>query len=91
MTRPIPLPIGRADPHILQSHGPDANLMNFYVTNYSTSFTKPNITNNKSKHGDIPAYTGSQTFIPRSEPENGGTGFVSNVRPQIFYKNSIEN
>ncbi len=90
MAKPIPLPLGRADPHILESNGAETNIMNFYVTSYSTSFVKPNTTHNKSKYSDIPAYTGTQTFVPRSAPENKGTGFVSNVRPQIFYKESMD-
>ncbi len=90
MAKQTPLPLGRANPHIVQSHGPETNIMNFYITNYSTSFTKPNILNNKSKYNDIPAYSGSQTFIPRSAPENKATGFVSNVRPQIYYKESMD-
>ncbi len=90
MAKPTPLPIGRANPHVLQSHGPENFIMNFYITNYSTAFTKPNTDYDKSKFGDIPAYTGGQAFKPRSAPENKKTGFVANVRPQFFYKESLD-
>lgn len=90
MAKQAPLPLGRADPHIKQSRGAENYIMNFYVTNYSTSFTKPSIDNNKSRHTDIPVYSGSDAFKPRSAPENPRTGYTTNVRPQIFYNRTID-
>lgn len=90
MAKPPSLPLGRADSHILQSRGAEPYIMNFYSTNYSTSFTKPSIDFNKSRLNDIPAYSGNSVFKPRSAPEIKKTGFVSNVRPQIYYNENLD-
>lgn len=90
MAKPTPLPIGRANPHINQSRGAEPYIMNFYVTSYSTSFTKANIDNNKGRFKDIPAYSGNEEFKPRSAPENKKTGYTSNVRPQIYYNRNLD-
>ena len=90
MAKPSVLPMGRADPHVLQSRGADNYIMNFYVTSYSTSFTKPNIEFNKSLRNDIPVYSGGSLFKPRSAPESHSTGYTTNVRPQIYYKESLD-
>jgi protein phosphatase 1 regulatory subunit 32 len=91
MAKPSPLPIGRANPHVQQSHGAENYIMNFYCTNYSTSFTKPNIENNKGRKDDIPAYSGNEVFKPRSAPLYHQSGFTSNVRPQIYYNRTLDN
>lgn len=90
MAKPTPLSIGRANPHVLQSRGADPNIMNFYSTSYSTGFTKPSIEHNKGRSIDIPAYSGNEVFKPRSAPENKQTGYVANVRPQIYYQESLD-
>ena len=90
MAKPTPLPLGRANPHIMQSRGAEPSIMNFYCTSYSTGFTKPNITNNRGKTKDIPAFSGGEVFIPRSAPQLKKTGFISNERPQIFYDNTLD-
>ena len=90
MAKQTPLPMGRADPHVLQSRGADNYIMNFYVTNYSTAFTKPNIDFNKGRKSDIPVYSGNSVFKPRSAPESHSTGYTTNVRPQIYYKDTID-
>ena len=90
MAKPTPLPLGRANPHVIQSRGADPYIMNFYSTSYSTGFTKPNIEFAKGKRVDIPAYSGKEVFKPRSAPENKKTGYVANVRPQIYYQPSLD-
>ena len=90
MAKPTPLPIGRANPHVAQSRGADNYIMNFYVTNYSTAFTKPNIERNASRRNDIPVYSGGSVFAPRSAPAYPSTGFTSNVRPQIYYNRTLD-
>ncbi len=90
MAKPTPLPLGRANPHVMQSRGADPYIMNFYSTSYSTGFTKPNIEFAKGKRVDIPAYSGKEVFKPRSAPENKKTGYVANVRPQIYYQPSLD-
>ena len=77
MAKPTPLPLGRANPHIMQSRGAEPSIMNFYCTSYSTGFTKPNITNKRGKTKDIPAFSGGEVFIPRSAPQLKKTGFIS--------------
>lgn len=90
MAKPTPLPIGRPNPHVTQSRGADPYIMNFYVTNYSTSFIKPNTDNNKGRYKDIPVYSGESTFNPRSAPANPNTGYTTNVRPQIYYNRNLD-
>ena len=90
MAKPTPLPIGRANPHIMESRGAEPYIMNFYCTNYSTAFTKPNTEFNKGKFKDIPGYTGNPEFKPRSAPLYATSGFTSNDRPQIYYKRSLD-
>ena len=90
MAKPTPLPLGRPNPHVTQSRGAEPYIMNFYVTSYSTSYTKPNIEVDKGKFKDIPAYSGESVFKPRSAPEIHKTGFISNVRPQIYYKKTLD-
>lgn len=90
MAKPTPLQIGRPTPHIMQSRGAENFIMNFYVTNYSTSFTKPSIDFNKSRQNDIPVYSGGPTFVPRSAPEVRKTGYIANVRPQIYYNRDLD-
>lgn len=91
MAKPIPLPLGRANPHINQSRGAENYLMNFYVTNYSTSFVKPNTEVDKRRFHDIPAYSGGSVFKPRSAPAYKKSGFTSNERPQIYYRRTLDN
>lgn len=90
MAKPTPLSLGRANPHVNQSRGADNYIMNFYVTNYSTAFTKPNTECNKSRFQDIPAYSGNAPFKPRSAPEHHKSGFTSNERPQIYYRKTLD-
>ena len=90
MAKPTPLQIGRPNPHIMQSRGADSFIMNFYVTNYSTSYTKPKIDFNKSRQFDIPVYSGESKFVPRSAPEVRKTGYITNVRPQIYYNRELD-
>jgi hypothetical protein len=90
MAKQAPLQLGRPNPHVMQSRGADNYIMNFYVTNYSTSFTKPNIDFNKSRQNDIPVYSGNPGFVPRSAPEVRKTGYISNVRPQIYYRRELD-
>ena len=90
MAKPTPLPLGRAHPHVLQSRGAETNIMNFYVTSYSSGFTKPSIDFNKGRNDDIPAYSGGPVFKPRSAPENHKTGYIANVRPQIYYNRNLD-
>jgi protein phosphatase 1 regulatory subunit 32 len=90
MAKPTPLPLGKPSPHVMQSRGAENYLMNFYITSYSTGFTKPNIEVNKSKSNDIPSYTGGEIFKPRSAPEHNKSGFTSNVRPQIYYNRTLD-
>lgn len=90
MAKPTPLPLGRANPHIIQSRGAEPYIMNFYCTSYSTNYTKPSTTHNKGKFKDIPAFSGSEVFKPRSAPDYRGSGFTSNERPQIYYKKSLD-
>ena len=90
MAKPTPLPLGRANPHIMQSRGAESHIMNFYCTSYSTTFAKPNIPNNNGKAKDIPAFSGGEVFIPRSAPVYKKTGFITNERPQIFYNNTLD-
>ena len=91
MSRPTPFPLGRAHTHIQQSRGADNYLMNFYVTSYSTSFTKAEPEARKmGKFQDLPAYSGSEAFKPRSAPPDPKTGFISNVRPQIYYRRTLD-
>jgi hypothetical protein len=65
--------------------------MNFYVTNYSTSFTKPNTEIDKRRFHDIPSYSGGSVFKPRSAPNYQKSGFTSNERPQIYYRRTLDN
>jgi hypothetical protein len=90
MAKPTPLPLGRANPHINQSRGAENYIMNFYVTNYSTAFTKPNVEFNKGRFKDIPVYSGGSAFQPRRAPEHHQSGFTSNDRPQIFYRKTLD-
>ncbi len=90
MAKPSPLPIGRANRHVLQSRGAEADIMNFYCTSYSTGFTKPSIDFNKGNNASIPAYSGSASFKPRTAPENKRTGYIANVRPQIYYRKTLD-
>lgn len=90
MAKPSPLPIGRANRHVLQSRGAEKDLMNFYCTSYSTGFTKPSIDNNKGSRNALPAYSGSEPFKPRTAPENKRTGYIANVRPQIYYRRTLD-
>jgi len=78
--------MGRANPHIMQSRGAEPYIMNFYATQYSTSFAKP-IT---VKRSDIPAFSGGEVFKPRSAQEYKSSGFTSNVRPQIYYNKNLD-
>ena len=91
MAKPTPLALGRPNPHIAQSRGAESYIMNFYVTNYSTSFAKPNIEFNKGNKTDIPAYSGGVLFKPRSAPDYTRSGFTSNIRPQIYYNRTLDN
>lgn len=90
MAKPSPLPIGRANKHVNQSRGAEPSLMNFYCTSYSTGFTKPSTACNKGRARDIPAYSGSAPFKPRTAPENHRTGYIANVRPQIYYRKTLD-
>ncbi|RNA37791.1 phosphatase 1 regulatory subunit 32-like [Brachionus plicatilis] len=90
MAKPTPLPLGRANPHVLQSRGAEPYIMNFYSTSYSTSFIKANAESNKGKFKDIPAYTGEPNFKPRSAPLENKTGYTTNVRPQIYYNRNLD-
>ena len=90
MAKPTPLPLGRANPHVMQSRGADPYIMNFYSTSYSTGYTKPSISFNKGRSLDIPAYSGKDVFKPRSAPENKKTGYIANTRPQIYYQESLD-
>lgn len=78
--------MGRANPHIMQSQGAEPYIMNFYSTQYSTSFTKPLAV----KRNDIPAFSGGEVFKPRSAQEYKRSGFASNVRPQIYYNTKLD-
>jgi hypothetical protein len=91
MAKPTPLPIGRANPHIMESRGAESYIMNFYSTNYSTAFTRPNIESNKGKFKDLPGYSGHEAFKPRSAPSYTTSGFTSNDRPQIGYTRTLDN
>lgn len=90
MAKPSPLPIGRANPHVMQSRGAEANIMNFYCSSYSTGFTRPSTDFNKEKYFDLPAYSGGAKFKPRTAPENKRTGYIANVRPQIYYRRTLD-
>lgn len=90
MAKPSPLPIGKPTRHVLQSRGAEPDLLNFYSTSYSTGFTRPSIENNKGRHFDIPAYSGKEVFKPRTAPENRRTGYTTNVRPQIYYRRTLD-
>lgn len=90
MAKPSPLPVGKPNRHVLQSRGAETNLMNFYCTSYSTGFTKPSVEFNKGRHADIPSYSGKDNFKPRTAPENKRTGYIANVRPQIYYRRTLD-
>lgn len=90
MAKPSPLPIGRANKHVNQSRGAEPSIMNFYCTSYSTGFTKPSTACNKGRARDIPAFSGSAPFKPRTAPDNHRTGYIANVRPQIYYRKTLD-
>ena len=91
MAKPTPLPIGRANPHIMESHGAEPYIMNFYSTAYSTAFTRPNIEHNRGRQlQDLPGYSGNEAFQPRSAPPYKTSGFTNNDRPQIFYRKTLD-
>ena len=90
MAKPSPLPIGRPSLHVIQSRGAEPNIMNFYCSNYSTSFTRPSSEYNRGKNFDILAYSAGVVFKPKTAPENKRTGYISNVRPQIYYNRALD-
>ncbi len=90
MAKPTPLPIGRANPHIMQSRGAESYIMNFYSTNYATAFSRPDSEFNKGRAKDLPGFTGNPVFKPRSAPNHTTSGFTSNERPQIYYRRTLD-
>ena len=83
------LPVSHADQHVLTSEGPDNYLMNFYITQYSSTYRPPYIRPKSNILGDK-SLTIENLLTQKLKDERTKTGFVKNERYYIPYKRSLD-
>ncbi|CAF1071379.1 unnamed protein product [Didymodactylos carnosus] len=83
------IPTGHMDRHVLESEGADNYLMNFYITNYSSTYRNPkqrpkaNILSDKS-------LTPESLLTDKIKLERSKTGYTSNERYYLPYTRTLD-
>jgi len=83
------VPLGHADQHVLASEGADNYLMNFYITQNSSTYRPPRIRPKSNILGDK-SLTTENLFTQKLKDERKKTGFVSNERYYLPYTRSLD-
>jgi len=83
------LPAGHADKHILVSEGADNYLMNFYITQSSSTYRPPRV-RPKSNILSDKSLTTESLNTQKLKDERKKTGFVSNERYYLPYTRSLD-
>ena len=83
------LPLGHANQHILKSEGPDDYLMNFYITQNSSTYRPPRVRPKSNILADKSTTTES-LLTQQLKADRAKTGFVSNERYYLPYTRSLD-
>lgn len=83
------VPLGHADKHILASEGADNYLMNFYITQNSSTYRPPNVRPKASLLGDK-SLTTESLYTQKLVDDRKKTGFTSNERYYLPYTRSLD-
>ncbi|CAF3397072.1 unnamed protein product [Rotaria socialis] len=83
------LPAGHENQHILASEGPDNYLMNFYITQSSSTYRPPRVRPKSNILGDK-SLTTENLLTQKLKADRAKTGFVNNERYYIPYTRSLD-
>jgi len=83
------LPTGHADQHVLASEGADNYLMNFYITQNSSTYRPPRVRPKSNILGDK-SLTTENLFTQKLKDDRKKTGFVNNERYYLPYTRSLD-
>ncbi|CAF0925591.1 unnamed protein product [Adineta ricciae] len=81
--------LGHADKHVLASEGADNYLMNFYITQNSSTYRPPGVRPTSNLLGDK-SLTTENLFTKKLVDERKKTGYVSNERYYLPYTRSLD-
>ena len=83
------LPAGHANQHVLTSQGADNYLMNFYITQSSSTYRPPRVRPTSNILADK-SLTRESLLTAKLKDERKKTGFVSNERYYLPYTRSLD-
>lgn len=83
------VPVGHRDRHVLESEGADSYLMNFYITQNSSTYRPPRVKPKANILGDKSLTTESLS-TETLKNERKKTGFVDNERYYLPYRRSLD-
>jgi hypothetical protein len=83
------LPAGHANQHVVASEGPDNYLMNFYITQNSSTYRPPRVRPKSNILGDK-SLTRESLLTQKLKDDRKKTGFVSNERYYLPYTRSLD-
>ena len=83
------VPVGHADKHVLESEGADNYLMNFYITQNSSTYRPPRVRPKSNLLGDK-SLTTENLHTQKLVDNRKRTGFVSNERYYLPYTRSLD-
>ncbi len=83
------LPAGHANQHVLASEGPDNYLMNFYITQNSSTYRPPRVRPKSNILGDK-SLTTENLYTQKLKDDRKKTGFVNNERYYLPYSRSLD-
>lgn len=83
------LPPGHANKHVLESEGADNYLMNFYITQNSSTYRPPRVRPKANILGDK-SLTPESLLTQKLKDETKKTGFVNNERYYLPYTRTLD-
>jgi hypothetical protein len=83
------LPTAHANKHVLESEGADNYLMNFYITQNSSTYRPPRVRAKSNILADK-SLTTENLYTQQLKDERKKTGFVSNERFYLPYTRSLD-
>ena len=83
------LPVGHPDRHVLSSEGADNYLMNFYITQSSSTYRPPRVRPKSNILGDK-SLTPESLLTKKLKDERKQTGFVNNERYYLPYSRTLD-
>ena len=83
------VPVGHSDRHILASEGANNYLMNFYITQNSSTYRSPTVRPKSSILSDK-SLTTENLLTTKLKTERNKSGFVNNARYYLPYTPSLD-